>query len=40
VGETTVNAKISIGQLENGSFGLSGELSVNVPGFQQQAQSS
>jgi Ohr subfamily peroxiredoxin len=39
VGETTVNAKISIGQLENGSFGLSGELSVNVPGVsQQQAQ--
>jgi hypothetical protein len=38
VGETTVNAKISIGQLENGGFGLSGELSVNVPGFQQQAQ--
>jgi organic hydroperoxide reductase OsmC/OhrA len=32
VGETTVNAKISIGQLENGGFGLSGELSVNVPG--------
>jgi organic hydroperoxide reductase OsmC/OhrA len=38
VGETTVNAKISIGQLENGGFGLSGELSVNVPEFQQQAQ--
>ena len=29
-GETSVNAKISIGQLENGGFGLAGELAVNV----------
>jgi hypothetical protein len=28
-----VNAKISMGQLENGGFGLAGELSVNVPRF-------
>jgi hypothetical protein len=40
VGETTVNAKISIGQLENGGFGLSGELSVNVPGVSRQHKSS
>jgi Ohr subfamily peroxiredoxin len=39
VGETSVNAKISIGQLENGGFGLAGELFVNVPGVsQEQAQ--
>jgi Ohr subfamily peroxiredoxin len=39
VGETSVNAKISIGQLDNGGFGLAGELSVNVPGVsQEQAQ--
>jgi organic hydroperoxide reductase OsmC/OhrA len=28
VGETGVNAKISMGQLENGGFGLAGELFV------------
>jgi organic hydroperoxide reductase OsmC/OhrA len=33
-----VNAKISIGQLENGGFGLAGELSVNVPGVFKAAQ--
>lgn len=38
-GETTVNAKVSIGQLENGGFGLAVELAVNVPGVsQEQAQ--
>ena len=30
-GETSVNAKISIGQIENGGFGLAAELVVNVP---------
>lgn len=38
-GETTVNAKVSIGKLENGGFGLAVELAVNVPGVsQEQAQ--
>lgn len=31
-GETTVTAQISIGQLENGGFGLAAELDVNIPG--------
>lgn len=31
-GETTVKAKVSIGQIENGGFGLAVELDVNVPG--------
>ena len=31
-GETTVQAKVSIGQIENGGFGLAVELDVNVPG--------
>lgn len=30
-GETNVNAKISIGQLENGGYGLAAELAVNIP---------
>ena len=30
-GETSVNAKISIGQIENGGFGLAAELEVNIP---------
>ncbi len=30
-GETSVNAKVSIGQIENGGFGLSAELVVNIP---------
>jgi Ohr subfamily peroxiredoxin len=30
-GETRVNAKISIGQIENGGFGLAAELAVNIP---------
>jgi Ohr subfamily peroxiredoxin len=30
-GETSVNAKISIGQIENGGFGLAAELIVNIP---------
>ncbi|WP_312076262.1 organic hydroperoxide resistance protein [Chryseobacterium sp.] len=31
-GETTVNAKVSIGQIENGGYGLAAELEVNIPG--------
>ena len=39
-GETTVNAKVSIGQTENGGFGLAVELDVNIPGVsQEEAQS-
>ena len=30
-GETMVTAKVSIGQIENGGFGLAVELEVNVP---------
>jgi Ohr subfamily peroxiredoxin len=30
-GETSVKAKISIGQIENGGFGLAAELAVNIP---------
>ena len=39
-GETTVTAKVSIGQLENGGFCLAVELDVNVPGVSlEEAQS-
>ena len=39
-GETTVNAKVSIVQIENGGFGLAVELDVNIPGVsQEEAQS-
>lgn len=31
-GETTVTAKVSIGQIEHGEFGLAVELNVNIPG--------
>lgn len=31
-GETTVTVKVSIGQLENGGFGLAAELQANIPG--------
>lgn len=31
-GETTVTAKVSIGQLENGGFGLAVELQAAIPG--------
>ncbi|PQA95202.1 organic hydroperoxide resistance protein [Chryseobacterium shigense] len=31
-GETTVVAQVSIGQLDNGGFGLAVELDVNIPG--------
>lgn len=39
-GETSVEAKISIGQIENGGFGLAAELAVNIPGISlEEAQS-
>ena len=39
-GETTVSAKVSIGQTENGGFGLAVELDVNIPGVTlEEAQS-
>lgn len=31
-GETAVTAKVSIGQIENGGFGLAVELHTNIPG--------
>ena len=31
-GEVSVTAKVSIGQIENGGFGLAAELDVNIPG--------
>ena len=31
-GEPTVTAKVSIGQIENGGFGLAVEMDVNIPG--------
>ena len=34
-GETSVTAKVSIGQLENMGFGLAAELDVNIPGVEQ-----
>ena len=38
-GETSVTAKVSIGQIENGGFGLAVELEVNIPGVSlEQAQ--
>lgn len=38
--ETSVTAQVSIGQLENGGFGLAVELDVNIPGVsQEEAQS-
>lgn len=30
-GETSVAAKVSIGQIDNGGFGLAAELDVNIP---------
>ncbi len=39
-GETSVTAKVSIGQLENGGFGLAAELHANIPGVSlEQAQA-
>ena len=39
-GETSVEAKVSIGQIENGVFGLAAELAVNIPGVTlEEAQS-
>ena len=31
-GETSVTAKVSIGQIDNGGFGLAVELHANIPG--------
>jgi len=31
-GETSVTAKVGIGQLENGGYGLEAELHANIPG--------
>ena len=40
IGETSVEAKVSIGQIENGGFGLAAELAVNIPGVTlEEAQS-
>ncbi|MEC3876459.1 organic hydroperoxide resistance protein [Chryseobacterium salviniae] len=39
-GETTVTAEVSIGQVENGGFGLAVQLDVNIPGVSiEEAQS-
>ncbi len=39
-GETSVTAKVSIGQIENGGFGLAAELHANIPGVNlEEAQS-
>ena len=39
-GETTVTAKVSIGQIENGGFGLAVELHANIPAVtMEQAQA-
>lgn len=39
-GETSVTAKVSIGQLENMGFGLAVELDVNIPGIDQSEAES
>ena len=39
-GDTTVTAKVGIGQIENGGFGLEVELHANIPGVSiEEAQS-
>ena len=39
-GETSVTAKVSLGQIENGGFGLAVEMDVNIPGVPlEEAQS-
>ncbi len=35
-GETSVTAKVSLGQIENGRYGLAVELAVNVPGVSHE----
>jgi Ohr subfamily peroxiredoxin len=35
-GETSVTAKVSIGQIEQGRFGLAVELAVNIPGISHE----
>lgn len=39
-GETTVTADVSIGQIENGGFGLAVKLNVNVPGVSHEEAES
>lgn len=39
-GETSVTAKVTIGQLDNGGYGLAVELQANIPGVtREEAQS-
>ncbi|ASK30093.1 organic hydroperoxide resistance protein [Chryseobacterium sp. T16E-39] len=39
-GETTVTAQVSLGQIENGGFGLAVDLHANIPGVSlEEAQS-
>lgn len=35
-GETSVTAKVSLGQIEEGRFGLAVELAVNIPGISHE----
>ncbi|MDQ1802639.1 organic hydroperoxide resistance protein [Chryseobacterium sp. PTM-20240506] len=35
-GETTVTAKVSLGQIENGGFGLAVDLHANIPGVSME----
>jgi len=35
-GETSVTAKVSLGQTENGGFGLAVEMAVNIPNISQE----
>jgi len=35
-GETSVTAKVSLGQTENGGFGLAVEMAVNIPNITQE----
>lgn len=35
-GETSVTAKVDIGKLDNGGFGLAAKLSVNIPEVSQE----
>ena len=39
-GETSVTAKVSLGQIDNGGYGLAVEMKVNIPGVSlEEAQS-
>lgn len=39
-GETSVTARINIGQIGGGAFGLSAELNVNIPGVDEETAQS